>query len=330
MNARAQHFEVETPQPPARRRVVTIDAAALLTAEFPPRLMLLSPWLMSQFLVMIHAWRGVGKTYVALWIAYALASAGKFLNWSVDKPVSVLYIDGEMPGAALAERVANIITASDREANPGMLRFITPDLQPNGVMPNLADAEGQKAIDDVIGDAKVIVVDNLSCLARGGKENEAESWHPIAEWALRQRTAGRSVIFIHHSGKGGAQRGTSKREDLLDVVISLRRPVDYTPDQGARFEVHFEKARSLCGEDVAAFEAMLTTDADNKQTWTMRTVEDASDGQTIELAKLGMNQADIAKELRVNRSTVMRRLKKAESEGRYKPPVQARKGGSNA
>ena len=42
----------------------------------------------------------------------------------------------------------------------------------------------------------------------------------------------------------GRQRGTSRREDALDTVIALRRPDDYSPEHGARFEVHFEKLRN--------------------------------------------------------------------------------------
>ena len=30
----------------------------------------------------------------------------------------------------------------------------------------------------------------------------------------------------------------------LDTVIALRRPEDYSPEQGARFEIHFEKLRN--------------------------------------------------------------------------------------
>jgi putative DNA primase/helicase len=60
--------------------------------------------------------------------------------------------------------------------------------------------------------------------------------------ALQLRRAGKSVILIHHAGKSGRQRGTSRKEDVLDTIISLRRPPDYSPDQGARFEVYYEKS----------------------------------------------------------------------------------------
>ena len=39
---------------------------------------------------------------------------------------------------------------------------------------------------------------------------------------------------MHHAGKGGAQRGTSRREDVLDTVIALRQPQDYQSGEGAR------------------------------------------------------------------------------------------------
>lgn len=305
---------------------VMIDSAGLLAATFPPRERLLSPWLLSQSLSMIYAPRGVGKTHVALGIAYALASGGGFLGWTAAKPVRVAYLDGEMPGADLRERVHRIEESADHRAHPGYLQFMTPDLQPNGIMPNLYSPVGQRQVTDAAGDAQVIIVDNLSALVRGGKENEGESWQPVAEWALRMRSSGRSVLFVHHAGKGGQQRGTSKREDLLDAVLSLRRPSDYTPDQGARFEVHFEKARALYGEDVAPVEAMMETGKDGRQSWTLRAVSDASEEQMIELAELGLSSREIGGELGVNHSTVVRGLRKAEKEGRYTPKAKSKGG----
>ncbi|MBW2470952.1 MAG: hypothetical protein JRE18_02625 [Deltaproteobacteria bacterium] len=110
-----------------------------------------------------------------------------------------------------------------------------------------------------------MIIDNLSTLVRTGQENDAEGWLSIQAWALAQRAAGRSVLFIHHSGKGGSQRGTSRREDVLDTVINLRQPGDYTPDQGAVFEVHFEKARGIYGDDTKPFEAKRTAGMDSPE-----------------------------------------------------------------
>jgi hypothetical protein len=62
---------------------------------------------------------------------------------------------------------------------------------------------------------------------------DTDGWTPVQSWALSLRRAGKSALFIHHGGKSGAQRGTSRKEDVLDAVISLRRPPDYLPEQGA-------------------------------------------------------------------------------------------------
>jgi hypothetical protein len=76
-------------------------------------------------------------------------------------------------------------------------------------------------------------------------------------WLLRLRRIGKTVLLIHHAGQGENARGTSKREDVLDTVISLKRPENYLPSEGARFEVHLTKARSVSGEGAQPFEAKL-------------------------------------------------------------------------
>jgi putative DNA primase/helicase len=65
-----------------------------------------------------------------------------FLAWHADRTFKVLYIDGEMPAAALQERLA-LIVASVRERSA--LRILPPhhsDLQ-QGAMPDLSTTTGQ-------------------------------------------------------------------------------------------------------------------------------------------------------------------------------------------
>lgn len=272
---------------------------------------------------MVHAWRGVGKTHFSMNIAYAVAGGGSFLCWKADKPRKVLYIDGEMPGSAIKERAAALVAATDEHAEPpeGYFRIVTPDAQ-EAPMPDLATPEGQLAIDAAMGDAELIVVDNLSCLVRSGVENEGESWLPVAAWALRMRREGRTVLFVQHEGKSGTQRGTSRREDLLDVVLQLKHPSDYAAEEGARFEVHFMKYRPPPGGAVCAIEARLSQDANGNAKWTWREVAGATQDRVIELSKLDMNVTEIAAELGVHKSTVSRALKKAR-EGKTLPATGA-------
>jgi hypothetical protein len=294
-----------------------IDLHDFISLEIVPRAPILGPWLMTQSLNMIYGWRGVGKTHVSLGVAYAVACGTKFLNWTADKPRRVLLLDGEMPAVALQERLAAISATNDIQPDKKFLSLVTPDLQ-TGIMPDLSTYRGQEAVDGAIeqSGAEPIIVDNLSCLVRGnGRENDAESWTSVSEWGLSQRQRSRSVLFIHHAGKGGQQRGTSKREDLLDVVISLRRPPDYDPTIGACFEVHFEKARHMYGNDTTPIEATLTTDTDGLACWAFRLVEDTTFDRVVELANQDLTQRDIASELGLSRSTVSRAWHKADDAG---------------
>ena len=301
----------------AVKKLKVLSLQELLSTSFPPRENLLYPIILSQSLSMIHAWRGLGKTHIGLGIAYSIASGGKFLKWHSPMARGVLYIDGEMPGSALQERLAAITTASEKKPQPDYFRIITPDLQDSGGMPDLSTPEGQAAVNAQLTPVTaLIIVDNISCLCRSGRENEAESWLPVQGWALRQRAAGRAVLFIHHSGKNGEQRGASKREDILDTVIKLKRPVDYEPSQGAAFELIFEKARHLTGEDTASFEARLTTNPlSGLQEWIYKDVALTTFDRVVTLAKEGLTQHEIATELQINKSNVCRHWRKATEQG---------------
>ena len=301
-----------------RKELVVLTLEELLKRETPPRQNLLSPWLPSQGLCMIYAARGLGKTWAALMIAYAVSSGGKYLNWKAEKAAGVLYIDGEMPLAVMKERLSQIVLSEEMEVQEP-LEFLTPDAQEFGI-PDLSTIEGQELIDKLITEkTKLIVMDNLSTLTRTGKESEGESWLPVQEWALGLRRRGISVLFIHHAGKAGQQRGTSRREDVLDTVIALRKPADYTPETGACFEIHFEKSRGLYGDEIKPIEAKLESHKDNHGAttinWIVKNLEDSTREKVKRYLHDGWNQKEIAEQLGINKSSVNYHVKKLEDLG---------------
>ena len=305
-------FVTEVPMT-SKLRFKTVTLVELLSKELPARENVLMPWLPCQGLAMIHAPRGVGKTHIALGIAYAVACGGKFLKWHAVIPRNVLIIDGEMPAVVLQERLASIVKSGETEPQAD-IEFITPDFQ-SSRMPDLTREDDQAELEEVIANKELIIIDNISTLCRTGRENEAEGWLPVQEWALRMRAAGKSVLFIHHSGKAGGQRGTSRREDILDTVINLRHANDYRHEDGAVFEVHFEKARGIYGDDVEPFIAQLSTDEHGLQCWTTQSLEDSTFEKVIALHEEGFLQKDIADELGKNKSTISRRVTRAKKEG---------------
>jgi AAA domain len=290
--------------PAYTKGLTVLDGAQLLSAQFPPRRLVLSPWLPEKGLAMLYAPRGVGKTWIALGIAHAVASGSEFLRWRAPSLRRVAYIDGEMPAAALQERYTAVVAASDMDAPGENFRLLAADMQEDG-LPDLADPEGQRFYDPYIADADLIIVDNLSTIARSLRENEADSFGPLQAWMVSQRSAGRSVLLVHHAGKGGGQRGTSRKEDTLDSVISLSRPPGYSASEGARFEVRFTKSRGFWGDDAQPFEVCF---ADQK--WkTSEIVSDDSEETIAVMHASGLSLRDMEQRTGIPKSTLARRLK---------------------
>ncbi len=299
---------------PAGPRVVSVATDEFIRMDLPERKELLSPWLPEQGLTMVHAERGIGKTFFAMGCAYAVATGGQFLNFKAPCPKRVLYIDGEMPATAMQERLMQLKLS--QPADEVLMKIITPDLQPKDQASiNISDPAFQAALRLEVEHADLIVIDNISTLVRGGKENDSESWLPVQEWALRQRAAGRSVLWVHHSGKGGQQRGTSRREDVLDTSIGLKRPPDYSPEKGAVFEIHFQKSRGFTGEDAQPLEASMVIDDRGRQKWSYRSLEASTYERCCDLANEGLKNQEISMELGVNKSTVSRHVRKGKDQG---------------
>jgi putative DNA primase/helicase len=101
---------------------------------------------------------------------------------------------------------------------------------------------------------------------------------------------------------------------VLDTSISLRRPEDYTPTEGARFEVHLEKGRGVHGDAAKPFEAKLEV-RHGAAIWTMRDIEDVNLAGVKALVDDGLTVRDIADETGISKSAVQRLKKKIEADG---------------
>lgn len=307
--------QVESEPSGAGASLISVSIAELLKREIKRREMLLDPILPEQGLAMLYAYRGIGKTFIALGIAAAIASGGRFLRWTAPRARRVLYLDGELPAKTMQERSAMVLAGIEGDGpDPDALRIITPDFQKRPI-PDLSTLEGQKLIEPHLDGIDLLVLDNLSALCRYGNENEGESWLPVQAWGLALRRRGISVLFIHHAGKNKSQRGTSRREDLLDTVITLKHPADYNPSQGLRCEVHFEKTRGMLAEGAKPFEVRLGSGEDGRAVWTLRDLETAKAAQAAELFVTGMSVRDVAEELGISRSTAHRLRKLWQASG---------------
>jgi len=298
-----------------------LDLDELFALDIAQRGMVLDPIIPEKGLALLYAVRGTGKTHVALGIAHAVATGGKFLNWRAPSARRVLLVDGEMPAADLRDRLRTIVAGTGVATAPGMLKVLAGDLLEDGIG-NLARPELQRKLERCLDGVELLILDNLASLIAGQHENDADSWTTMQQWLLRLRRRGISVLIVHHAGKNGEQRGLSNREDLLDTSISLRRPSDYSPADGARFEVHVAKGRGLRGKPALPFEAMLETHAD-KAIWSVKTIEDVERARVEALLADGLSIRDIAEETGIHRSTVHRLKKKLERDTQANPAETA-------
>ena len=132
----------------------------------------------------------------------------------------------------------------------------------------------------------------------------------LSNWLMTLRRRGIAVLLVHHAGKNGEQRGNSKKEDLLDIVIQLKRAGDYDPRTGAAFTWAVTKGRHLHGDDAAELDLVLTID-NGMARWSFKEAEVSSAERILALADEGMTAPMIAEELGINRSTAWRAMKKA-------------------
>lgn len=281
-----------------------LTSAELLQLVLRPKRYLLEPWFPERGLAMVYAPRGVGKTLFALGMAYAVASGGTFLGFRAPEPRRVLYVDGEMPVEVMQERLAAIEQGSDRKVTDDRLRFLCAD-RLDVPMPDLGTPEGRRTLAPLVENAELIIIDNISTLVRTGRENESEAWQPIQQWALDQRRACRSVLFVHHTNKTGAQRGTSKREDVLDTVLSLSRPDDYDAAEGARFVLTVEKARGFFGPEAEPLDVRYRV-TEGRAVWDVTDIVDSQFEEAAALFKNGSSVRKAGEQLGISKSAAHR------------------------
>lgn len=81
-----------------------------------------------------------------------------------------------MPAADLQERLKALAAASNAPSpSPEFFQVVSADLDEYGI-PDLASMEGQEAMEVAVGDADVIIFDNVSTLFRA-KRTRAKAGH---------------------------------------------------------------------------------------------------------------------------------------------------------
>src|SRR5476649_117536 len=137
------------PHPEMPRRIAAPD---LVAAQLPERETILDPILSAKSLALLYGPRGLGKTFVALGIAWAAASGGSFLGWRAHRRHRVVYVDGEMAAVDMRARLALFGSA------PATLDFMLSDMQ-TACPPDIGIQLGQLRLLEAWGHPELVVLD---------------------------------------------------------------------------------------------------------------------------------------------------------------------------
>jgi RecA-family ATPase len=290
-----------------------VTSNQLRSLKLVPRKRLLGDWFCEGDLGFIFAYRGVGKTWFALAMAQALSTGGKLGDWLAIDPVKVLYVDGEMPADGMRDRSAGLQASNDN------LEFLNHEIlfDRTGRVLNITNALVQQALTKrcIETGVKVLVLDNLSTLASGMRENNADDWEMVNNWLLDLRRRKIAVVIVHHAGRSGEMRGTTKREDNVFWIVALDDAKKDSDDKrGARFVSRFTKPSRNAQQDPPAVQWHFVTEASGEVTIAHKKA------QTLDVFRQLIEQgvkanSQIADEMRVSPGTVSKLATKAEKAG---------------
>ena len=148
------------------------------------------------------------------------------------------------------------------------------------------------------------------------KENDAFEWEQVNNWLLQFRRHKIAVILVHHAGRNGEARGTSKREDAAFWVLALDDAKKHSDDKrGARFISRFTKPSRNTQEDVPAYEWHVMSDLDGAQITVTH-----KQAQTLDVFRKCIEEgvtecSQLAEELRVSKGTISKWATKAIRDG---------------
>jgi putative DNA primase/helicase len=290
-----------------------MDGTGFTSQQIPERPPLLGAFLRAGDFGFIYAPRGVGKTWMALTMAGAIARGTSLGEWEAGTagPQRVCYVDGEVNLPDAIERAV----LTDLPANVHWLHHEqVADTTGSGF--NLTDPAQQRGLLEMLIEhgIAVLFLDNLSCLFRGMAENEADAWEMAQPWLLDLRRNHITVIVVAHAGRNGQMRGTSRREDAAHWILKLEDAGDSESD-GAEFKSRFTKNRNArnAAASCPPLHWKMTTKANRL---TIECTRHSDVDALVDLVRGGITKAsDLAEELGVTKGTISKWARKAQTRG---------------
>jgi hypothetical protein len=253
--------ETRQPEPVQLELSLPLTLDEWATRKLPVADFISGDWLTTTSRTLLVAPTGIGKTMFALALAFSVALGRGFLQWRAQRPVRVLFIDGEMSRRLLQER---LIGEEKRwNARPSTLYALSHEDIEDFAPLNTPKGQAQvEAVISKIGGVDLIVFDNIMSLTTGDMKDE-ESWRETLPWLKRLTARMVGQIWIHHTGHDQTKSyGTKTREWQMDTVIILETVENLLTD--VSFMLRFDKARERTPTTRADFSEQHVTLVDDK------------------------------------------------------------------
>ena len=162
-----------------------LTAAQLLAADLPPRGDVLAPLLASGTAALVYGPPGIGKTFLALGIAWAVASGGSFLGWRRPGRAACSMSTARWPPSTLRERLALFGLGRRRR-----LKFLIARPRRTGsrARPRLQREAGIVRLMAAWDDPELVVLDTLSTPGRAAAARSRLLATALQRFLLHQRT----------------------------------------------------------------------------------------------------------------------------------------------
>lgn len=203
-----------------RRGQIIIRDAKYYLSERPPIEYVVNKFIAEKSLSVWFGQFGAKKTWAALDLAVC-AAVGKPWLGMTTKPCNVLIIDEESGDYRLADRMGKALRGElGQDANEDVpIKSIS-----------YAGFDLLKSLDDVFllrelimaFDAKLVIIDTLMQMMKGGDENAVNETAPVLAnlRTIAERT-GAAIIVLHHANKMGGYRGSSAIAGAVDNLIRV-------------------------------------------------------------------------------------------------------------
>jgi RecA-family ATPase len=178
------------------------NTEVIMAKEFEPIKWIVSGYISEGFTVLAGRQK-LGKTWLAMDIAIAVATGGTALGSIACEDGDVLYIDLENGPRRIQRRIDTLYP--NKEARPDLSHL---EWVPEAPQLNAGFIDELERWRKSVKKPRLVVIDVLQRIKPAGSatrnayENDYSVWSPLQKWAMDKAIA---VVGLHHTKKGGAE-----------------------------------------------------------------------------------------------------------------------------